>query len=277
MLKNTFCHVPGVGVKSECRLWDSGIYSWDTFVEKDPTSLSRNKTIKDVISKSLVHLGDNNPNYFAQLLQSNQHWRLFPDFRQSTAYLDIETTGLDKYEGQITTIAVYDGKTISYYVNGQNLVDFKEDIKKYNVIVTYNGKSFDVPFINAYFNIKMDHTNIDLRYILSSLGYRGGLKMCEKSLGIDRKELADIDGFFAVLLWEDYVKNKNEKALETLLAYNIQDVVNLETLMVLSYNKKLADTPFHSSHQLPLPTSPKVPFQADLKTIERIKDKHRWY
>jgi len=73
------------------------------------------------------------------------------------------------------------------------------------------------------------------------------------------------------LLWNEFQRTRNHKALETLLAYNIQDVVNLETLMVLAYNLKLKETPFIESHLLELPSPPQFPFQADLKTIERIK------
>jgi uncharacterized protein YprB with RNaseH-like and TPR domain len=80
--------------------------------------------------------------------------------------------------------------------------------------------------------------------VLASLGYKGGLKGCERQLGLTREGLEEVDGFFAVLLWKDFKKNKNHKALETLLAYNIQDVVNLEALMIKAYNKKLKDTPF---------------------------------
>jgi len=35
------------------------------------------------------------------------------------------------------------------YINGQNLNDFLDDIKKYKIIVTYNIKTFDVPFIET--------------------------------------------------------------------------------------------------------------------------------
>ncbi|MCG8553437.1 MAG: ribonuclease H-like domain-containing protein, partial [Desulfobacterales bacterium] len=154
---------------------------------------------------------------------------------------------------------------------GQNLEDFIEDIQDYNVIVTYNGKAFDVPFIEGQFGIRMNHAHIDLRYVLKSLGYSGGLKRCEKALGLDRGDLDGVDGYFAVFLWHDYRQNNNEKALETLLAYNIEDVVNLETLMVTAYNMKLKDTPFRETHQLPLPKIPELPFKPDLQTIERIK------
>jgi hypothetical protein len=205
------------------------------------------------------------------LLPSNQLWRLFSEFRDSIAYLDIETTGLDSWGNYITTIALYDGKSISYYIHNRNLDDFKKAIEKYKLIITYNGKCFDVPFIESYLKIEINHVHIDLRYLLKSLGYSGGLKGCEKQLGIDRGELDGVDGYFAVLLWNDFVKKKNQKALETLLAYNLLDVINLETLMVIAYNMKLKPTPFFKSHRLPLPLPPEVPFHADRETIERIK------
>lgn len=85
--------------------------------------------------------------------------------------------------------------------------------------------------------------------------------------------MKDIDGYFAVFLWHDYQENGNEKALETLLAYNIEDVVNLEILMVMAYNLKIKKTPFFETHQISLPKVPEIPFKADIETIERIKRK----
>jgi len=149
---------------------------------------------------------------------------MFPEFRELTVYLDIETTGLERGYNDITTIALYDGATIQTYVHGQNLNDFVDDIRKYNVIVSYNGKSFDVPFIENYFGIQLNHAQIDLRYVLGSLGYKGGLKGCERQLGMDRGDLSDIDGFFAVLLWNEYKKSGSQKVLDTLLAYNVQQI-----------------------------------------------------
>jgi len=185
---------------------------------------------------------------------------------------------LENWRNEITTIALYDGSSIIHYINGQNLDDFLDDIVKYKVIVSYNGKTFDVPFIENYFGIKLDHAHIDLRYILGSLGYRGGLKSCEIQLGFDRGDLKDIDGFFAVQLWHDYQKTGNPKALETLLAYNIQDVLTLENLMVISYNLKIKNTPFYRN-QLTEPVLPKIPFEVDMKTVERIKSEniYSWY
>ena len=277
MLKNTFCHIPGISVAAERNLWSAGIHSWEAAIEVDPVRLPRRqqRALPEHIKASFEHLERGEPYHFAELLPSSQHWRLFPDFRRSIAYLDIETTGLS-YANRITTIVVYDGERIRHYVGGENLDDFKRDISEYSVIVTYNGKCFDVPFIERFFNIRMTQSHIDLRYILKRLGYSGGLKGCERQLGIDRKELADVDGFFAVLLWDDYERRKNPKALETLLAYNTADVVNLETLMVLAYNMNLKGTPFSASHHIDMPAHPYIPFKADRETISRLKQDMMW-
>jgi uncharacterized protein YprB with RNaseH-like and TPR domain len=273
MLKNTFLHISGLGIKTEQRIWSSGIHSWDDLLREGLRRASprRRDTLKQWMEESIEQLSVKNANYFGERLPSNQFWRIFPEFREFIAYLDIETTGLGSWGNKITTIALYDGKSIFTYIQGQNLDEFKEDIQRYKVLVTYNGKCFDVPFIESYFGIKLNQVHIDLRFLLKSLGYTGGLKGCEKKAGIGRGELEGVDGYFAVLLWEDYQRNKNRKTLETLLAYNIQDVVNLETLMVLLYNLKLKETPFVQSHQITSPKQPEILFKADKRIIEGIK------
>ena len=273
MIRNSFLHIPGIGPKTEQRLWESGIHCWDDFTVDGAARLQQSRTdaIRAALELSRRQMDSGHPKFFSERLPANQHWRFFPEFREATAYLDIETTGLNPWACEITTIALYDGRSISYYVNGVNLEDFLTSIGRFSVIVTYNGKSFDVPFIEEKFGVTLDHAHIDLRYILASLGYRGGLKSCEYQLGLGREDhLKDIDGYFAVLLWYDYARNQNRRALDTLLAYNIQDTVNLEMLMVIAYNMKVSGTPFQS-HQLPKPSPPLVPFTVDMKTVDRVK------
>jgi uncharacterized protein YprB with RNaseH-like and TPR domain len=273
VLQNTFRHIPGIGPKTEHKLWSAGLHSWHTIQEHAsiPLPARQSRSLELNVGESIARLRDGDVHYFDLHLPSQQHWRLFPEFRHSIAYLDIETTGLGAPGDVITTIVLYDGRTISHYVQGENLDAFRDDVEKYALLVTYNGKCFDLPFIRSYFDVPMPHAHIDLRYVLASLGYRGGLKGCERQLGIDRGDLVDVDGYFAVLLWRDYRRRGDRRALETLLAYNVLDVVNLETLMVMAYNLKLRDTPFADSHTLPSPVSPANPFQADRATIERIR------
>ena len=280
MLTNTFIHIQSIGAITEQRLWDSGLWDWDSISDDHPIPISagRKHFLVKGIEESKRHLVNRNPAYFSKQLPSNQSWRLFPEFRDSTVYLDIETTGLDRYFNRITTIALYDGQAIKTYVQGQNLDDFIEDIQKYKVIVSYNGKSFDVPFIENYFNIRLDQAHIDLRYILYSLGFKGGLKGCERQLGMDRGNLKDIDGFFAVLLWDEYQRTGDQKTLDTLLAYNIQDTINLESLMVTAYSIKLKQTPFYEKLLIPeSPPPPINPFRVDLGTVDRIKNSRQYW
>ena len=279
MLQNTFMHIQSIGAMTEQRLWEAGLRDWDAFSDNVsiPLSGKRKYLLQKGIDESRQHLSQNNPAYFSKCLSANQCWRFFPEFRNSTVYLDIETTGLDRQFNKITTIALYDGQEIKTYVNGQNLDDFIEDIQHYKVIITYNGKSFDIPFIESFFNVRLSHSQIDLRYVLYSLGFRGGLKGVERQLGNDRGNLRDVDGFFAVLLWDEYQKAGNQKALDTLLAYNVQDTITLENLMVTAYNLKLRQTPFYDSHLIAETTPPANPFRADLATIDRIKSSSQFW
>jgi len=272
MLKNTFHHIPGIGAHTEKQIWNAGIPNWEEFLQDHRGILSQGKTTlaKRTIDQSKEQLRKDNPIYFTNLLPSRLHWRIFPEFRHLAAYLDIETTGMESYCA-ITTIALYDGKQIRWYVDGENLDRFCDDIVKYKLIITYNGKAFDIPFIENQFRIKLHHTHIDLRYMLASLGFTGGLKGCERQMGISRGDLSGIDGYFAVLLWDDYIRKNNPHALETLLAYNIEDVVNLEKLMVMAYNMKIKDTPFYNQNTLESPMSPPIPFRAHMGTVQRIK------
>ncbi|MEX2573118.1 MAG: ribonuclease H-like domain-containing protein, partial [Balneolaceae bacterium] len=273
-----FSHIPSIGVATEKRIWDSGVCSIDEFIKSPPGFLSGAKLnkINRHILLSRDSIRNRDAGYFYESLPSKEHWRLFREYQDSAAYIDIETTGLGGPDDIITTIALYDGKAIRHYVNGVNLDDFVEDIRTYKIIITYNGKTFDVPFIERFFGISLPHPHLDLRYILSSLGYSGGLKSCEIQLGIRRPDgLAGVEGFFAVLLWRDYVSRKNRKSLDTLLSYNIEDVLNLECLMIEAYNRKAGELPF-AAELLTIPPRPENPFRVCEATVSRIRDRFYW-
>ena len=274
MLKHTFSHIPGIGQATEQRLWEAGVTSWEEWQATPPVRLA-NSSSKDAarLLKESSRALKTEPSFFTELLAAYDQWRIFPHYRDTTAYIDIETTGLSE-SADITTIALYDGKEVMYFVNGRNLDEFLDHIWNYNVLVSYNGKAFDIPFLERYFKIRLEHAQIDLRYVLARLGFKGGLKGCEKMLGINRGELDGVDGYFAVLLWREYETYNDEKALETLLAYNIDDTVNLEALMVEAYNINVAKTPFNDELMLPHPVQPYLPFRADMECVERIRNRY---
>jgi hypothetical protein len=71
-----------------------------------------------------------------------------------------------------------------------------------------------------------------------------------------------VDGFTAVRLWERYRRSRVDRALETLLAYNVQDTINLERLLVEAYNRNIAATPFAAGLTVPDAATPANPFRA---------------
>lgn len=273
MLRSTFCHLPGIGAAGEKSLWAAGVRSWDDVADEASAACRRGPTraLRRHIDLSRRHLEAGDCRWFADALPAREHWRLFGEFRRAAAYIDIETTGLSSAHSVVTTIALYDGRNIRHYVRGENLEQFARDIGDYALIITFNGKTFDLPFLREAMGVRLDQPHIDLRYVMRALGYRGGLKAVERALGIDRGGLHDVDGYAAVLLWHQYRRTGNPRALETLLAYNICDVLNLETLLVRAYNMNVARTPLAGLYELPPPQQPRSPFEPDRDVIENLR------
>lgn len=260
-----------MGPRTEARLWARGIKTWDDLLlHHEKGGDSPNAALAREIKVSMRHLEKRDPAYFEERLPLAHHWRLYFEFQSSAAFLDIETNGIMGSGGYITSIALYDGKREHYYVRGKNLKNFPKDLREYDLLVTYNGKAFDLPFIEREFKINVKKAHIDLRHILHGLGFRGGLKGCERAIGIDRGGCEGLDGYSAVLLWKDYMYSGNEGALETLLAYNMQDSVNLEALLVHVCNKNLQSTPFYKELRLRAETPPTPRFRAHDSAVKRV-------
>jgi uncharacterized protein YprB with RNaseH-like and TPR domain len=273
MLRHTFCHLPGVSARTEQRLWSAGLTTWDEVLGGPVSSraLARRLRLED-LRESVRRHGLREAVWFGDRLDSADAWRLFGDFRGHCAYLDIETTGMHA-TAVVTTVALYDGRTVRTYVRGVNLDQFARDVQAYPVLVTYNGTSFDLPILRRCLGCRLDQAHIDLRYVLAAVGLRGGLKACERQVGMARPGLEEVDGYVAVLLWHDYQRRKDRRALETLLAYNVQDTVNLEALMVHAHNAhlgQLSEAPFAAGHHLPPPVLPANPFAADAQVLRRV-------
>ncbi len=267
MLDQSFCHLPGIGRVKESRLWERGILTWEDAIARLEPTCKADRQLLQGIEESQKRLAKEDSRFFGSTLPADQQFRLFGAFRHTAVYLDIETTGLSPWD-EVTTIATWDGTRIRTYIQGRNLEAFSSDIKAYGLIVTFNGKTFDLPFLRDRLGCPLDQAHIDLRYVLASLGYKGGLKKCETALGIHRGDLDGVDGSLAVLLWREYEKTRNPKALDTLLAYNIEDVVNLETLMVLTYNMKLSE--LGCNGRLTQPARPHIPFSPDTALVRRL-------
>lgn len=239
MLRQTFLHIPGVGKTTERRLWSQGCGCWADLLAT-PTLYSVGSASKKLARRHLElsdeALDRREHQFFRSSLGMRNAWRAFPEFQDRCVYLDIETDG-GMSEECVTTIGLYDGKTYQCLMKGVDLENFRDIISHYSLIVTFFGGGFDIPVLEKRFlGLRFDQIHIDLCPLMRQLGYRGGLKSIEKQLGIERSpETEGLTGYDAVLLWRKYVRYHDEAALDRLIAYNREDVVNLERIAMHAY------------------------------------------
>lgn len=157
-------------------------------------------------------------------------------------FLDIETTGLSNYYDEITLVGLYDGQRVETLIAGHNLKKLPDFLSRYDIVVTFNGTLFDLPFLKSKLpSLRLPPIHIDLRYLLKRLGYAGGLKAIEHKLGMRRSEKAQaINGYLATVLWSRY-KRGDLSALEQLVHYNVADVTNLQTLLRFACHQLMAN------------------------------------
>ena len=220
MLQNSFIQLPGIGAKKEMSLWKSGILNWKDLISENKYNYDeRDKNNPNIsIETCIERFAQRDATYFYQILPPSQSWRLLKNSKMLAYTLISRPTEEIITMDFITTIATYDGNNIRYYINGQNLDEFINDVSNYKILITYNGKSFDIPLHRKLFQYRTKPCSNRLKVHIEKFRYKGGLKSCEKQLGLSRSGLEGVDGYFAIHLWNDYYYNTNQKALETLLA-----------------------------------------------------------
>lgn len=241
----------------EEELWGSGIRSWDDFgrAQTLPVRIDQSRAgLADLVAECETRLAAGDAAFFDRLMPSSERWRLYPHFRDRAAFIDIETTGLSPHGSDVTMVGLLDRDGFHAYVSRDNLREFPAALDNYSLLLTYNGKSFDLPFLEHFFGRSLfaDKAHIDLMYPLRRLGYRGGLKAAERRIGLDRGELTGLDGADAVRLWRMW-EDGRRGALDTLVRYNAEDVASLPAIAEFVF-ERMVDL-------LPIEVEPLVPWE----------------
>ena len=116
------------------------------------------------------------------------------------------------------------------------LEEFIHDIALYDNIITYNGDSFDLPFINHrlnYYGIKASvhkSKSFDLYTIIRrNKQYLNlpnlKLKTIEESLGYFREDI--YSGFDCIGFYYEYLNSKNLELKDNVLKHNFDDLVHM--------------------------------------------------
>ncbi|EQK48157.1 ribonuclease H-like domain-containing protein [Paraclostridium bifermentans] len=168
------------------------------------------------------------------------------DIPKNHFVFDIETTGLiPKYCKVILIGVLYNlnNKTIikQYFAESEEeekdlLLKFINDIKTFDHHITFNGVSFDIPFLNSRFNsndidFSIDKCDdIDILRIVKPFKEKLSLSDCklktiEKYMGIKREDT--ISGKESVELYKNFVISKDISLKEKILLHNYEDIYYL--------------------------------------------------
>jgi len=232
MIEQSFIFLPGVQQKTEQRLWEEGIRTWDDMLQATSVSGASSERLsfwkgRLRIAKSLLA---KDPAALARLLGPRNTWRLYDHVLLEPRFLDIETT---EYRSDITVVGISDGEFYTALVKDRNLhaQALRKSLEGATCIITFNGASFDLPILERAFPGAIPSVpHFDLRHICTQAGLHGGLKRIEQHLGISRPIcIRDMDGTDAIMLWYRY-RFGDEKALQELIDYNAADVLHLAPL-----------------------------------------------
>ena len=171
-------------------------------------------------------------------------------YDEEAVFLDIETTGLSPMRSFIYLIGLVfiDLKEMTMHITQIIAEDrdeeeeilklMKERLKGYKTVVTYNGNSFDLPFIakraerygieptamgsfDMYEKLRLHKDTLKL----------DGLKQknIEKKLGITREDR--YNGGECISFYKDYVKNKNQESFDRFVLHNYDDLLYMPATM----------------------------------------------
>lgn len=242
-LEHTFLHLPGVGLRTERRLWRNGFWTWGDLERKSGHQLSlfgksRWESWMEAIKASRHALLVGDADFFAARLPSREHYRIAATFPKETVFLDIETTGLSLYYDRITLIGLSQGNRYICHIpdadeeRSQKSHTWRAILSAAKCLVTFNGTVFDLKFLLKFYpDLAFPRAHVDLRFLARHMALTGGQKAIEEKLGLVRPdEIGDINGPRAVVLWYEY-QTGNRNAGQRLVQYNHADVEGMKAIL----------------------------------------------
>ncbi len=171
---------------------------------------------------------------------------------QNLLIFDIETTGLNHKYNKVILIGylfIKNNKIIIEQLFCENLSEeydilmkFKKISQNFDYHISYNGNTFDIPFLNArYLQNNIQYSlhkafNLDLLRVAKNLSKKLNLenyklKTVEEFLGIYREDV--ISGKESVDLYKKYLATHNLELEKTILLHNYEDILYLEKVVNL--------------------------------------------
>jgi uncharacterized protein YprB with RNaseH-like and TPR domain len=173
---------------------------------------------------------------------------------RSAVFLDTETTGLAGGAGTaafLVGLGYVEGDRFrvrqyfmrDYHEEGALLHALAADLARFERVVTFNGKMFDLPLLDARFRLNRGRfplrstPHFDLLHPARRL-WKLRLESCRlQSLEVgllDLRRSGDIPGELIPQVYFDYVRRRDARALKRIFDHNRQDIVSLAALAILA-------------------------------------------
>lgn len=181
-------------------------------------------------------------------IANSDDWETNEEIINNILFIDTETTGLMGGTGTVSFligIGYFNNEELvveqylmrDYDEETAMLIDIKDILESHNIVVSFNGKSFDLPLIqtrlilnrlkNPGFNLHVDllHSARRLWSFLDSCS----LNSLEENI-LDFERIDDIPGHLIPGLYFEFLENKDLKKLVPILEHNRYDILSLVTL-----------------------------------------------
>ena len=177
--------------------------------------------------------------------------------------LDIETTGLDPSRSRFILGGLLDveSRTLHQFF-AENRSEEKEALKAFvdetaglDMVITYNGRHFDMPFINrrlaAFSAERCEPYDLDIYLVLNGHSpirkFVPNLrqKTVENYMGLWQSRTDEISGLESVELYDRYEKTGDEELARRILLHNSDDVIQLTRLLKVLEKSDIHKAMFH--------------------------------
>ena len=181
-------------------------------------------------------------------IANNKTDNLDDDLIDNFLFIDTETTGLMGGTGTVSFLV-----GVGYFNNNNFFIeqylmrdydeeaamlnDLKKLMEKHNIVISFNGKSFDLPLIKTRlilnrlerpkydFHLDLLHSARRIWSFLDSCS----LKSLEQNI-LDFNRIDDVPGHLIPGIYFEFLEKKDFKLLAPILEHNIYDILSLVTL-----------------------------------------------
>ena len=246
--------LPKIGIKTEENLKKQGYDTIESLLCHDSHKDNAKRFLESMDDMSFLEILDLlNQNKYGKSCKDNLIKCVsIPDY-ENFKFMDIETLGLSNVPIILIGVAEIKGNSIissQYFLRDLDeeiaiLKGYFSHLDEDSVHVTFNGKTFDVPYIRNrlnYHRIDVDFNlpHLDLMYFAKYL-WKNDLPNCQLQtiekykFGLERVD--DVPGQYIPGYYNTYLSEKNIGPMIPIIEHNRQDIVSLAAFLMKMYEE----------------------------------------